>query len=102
MKDVDLGEPTSFLDHVYLGLHSERKSKKQRYIVGNYKDMFSAGAKEKLPTRASWKADADTRSSWSYDMESHTKKCVDSYCELMNETTQPLHKVATPCLDDTI
>ena len=31
MKDVDLGEPTSFLDHVSFGLHSTRMSNKQRY-----------------------------------------------------------------------
>ena len=24
MKDVDVGEPTSFLDHVYFGLHPKR------------------------------------------------------------------------------
>ena len=33
-------------------------------------------------------------------MEGHAKKCVDRYCELANKTTQRLHKVATPCLDD--
>ena len=31
MKDVDPGEPTPFLDHVYLGLHSKRVSNQQRY-----------------------------------------------------------------------
>ena len=31
MNDVDLGEPTSFLDHVFFGLHSTRKQNKQRY-----------------------------------------------------------------------
>ena len=30
MKDIDLGEPTSFLDRVYFGLHSKRMSDKQR------------------------------------------------------------------------
>ena len=33
-------------------------------------------------------------------MEGHAKKCVERYCELANRTTQQLHKVATPCLDD--
>ena len=31
MKDVDLGESTSFLDHVYFGLHSTRMSNQQGY-----------------------------------------------------------------------
>ena len=30
MKDIDLGEPTSFLDHVYLGC-TQRESNQQRY-----------------------------------------------------------------------
>ena len=71
-------------------------------IVDNYRDIFesriSAGAKEKLPTRASGKLDANI-SSWSYDMEGHAKKCVERYCELANKTTQQLYKVATPCMD---
>ena len=34
------------------------------------------------------------------DMEGHAKKCVERCCELANETTQQLYKVATPCMDD--
>ena len=65
-----------------------------------FESSISAGAKEKLPTRDSGKLDAETISSWSYDMEGHTKKCVERYCELANETTQQLYKIATPCMDD--
>ena len=50
MKDVDLGEPTSFLDHVYLGC-TQRECQLSRVIVDNYRSVFesriSAGAKEK-------------------------------------------------------
>ena len=52
MKDVDLGEPTSFLDHVYLGC-TQRECQISKDIVDKYKSMFeswiSAGTKEKLP-----------------------------------------------------
>ena len=86
-KEVDLGEPTSFLDHVYLD------------IVDNYRTMFesriSAGAAEKLPCSENLRI-----SSWSYDMDGHAKKCVERYCELGNKTTQQLYKVSTPCVDD--
>ena len=103
MKDVDVGEPTSFLDHVCLGC-TQRECKISNDIVASYKDMFesrsSAGAKEKLLTRPSGKADAETISSWSYDMEGHVKKCVEKSCELADTTTQQLYKVATPCMDD--
>ena len=104
MKDVDLGEPTSFLDHVYLGC-TQRQCEISKDIVDNYRRMFesriSAVATEKMSeTKATGKPDAETISSWSYDMEGHAQKCVERYCELANETTEQLYKVATPCLDD--
>ena len=50
MKDVDLGEPTSFLDHVCLGC-TQRECQTSKDIVDNYRNMFesiiSAGATEK-------------------------------------------------------
>ena len=62
MKGVELGEPTSFLDHVYLGC-TQRKCTISSEIVTKYRDMFesriSAGAKEKLHTEASGKTDAE-------------------------------------------
>ena len=50
MKDVDLGEPTSLFDHVYLGcIHAECQTSKD--IVDNYRNLFesrmSVGGKEK-------------------------------------------------------
>ena len=55
MKDVDLGEPTSFLDHVYLEC-TQRECQTSKDVVDNYRNMFesriSAGAKENyLPER---------------------------------------------------
>ena len=51
-KEVDLGEPTSFLDHVYLGC-TQRQCEVSQNIVDNYRTMFelriSAGGTEKLP-----------------------------------------------------
>ena len=75
-KEVDLGEPTSFLDHEHLG-------------------RISAGGTENLPCSENLRI-----SSWSYDMDGHAKKCVERYCELANKTTQQLYKVSTPCIDD--
>ena len=97
-KEVDLGEPTSFLDHVYLGC-TQRQCQISKDIVDNYRTMFesriSAGGTEKLPYSENFRL-----SSWSYDMEGHAKKCVERYCELANKTTQQLYKVSTPCIDD--
>ena len=56
MKDVDLGEPTSFLDHVYLGC-TQREWQIRNDIVDNYKSMFesriSAGVVDKYQKRES-------------------------------------------------
>ena len=97
-KEVDLGEPTSFLDHVYLG-RTQRQCEISKDIVDNYRAMFesriSAEGTEKLPYSENFRI-----SSWSYDMAGHAKKCVERYCELANKTTQQLYKVSTPCIDD--
>ena len=103
MKDVDLGEPTSFFDHVYLGC-SQRECQISKDIVNNYRSMFESmicsGATENSQKQSTEKLDDETISSCSYDMEGHAKKCVERYCELSNKTTQQLYKVATPCMDD--
>ena len=53
-KEVDLGEPTSFLDHVYLGC-TQRQCEISKEIVDNYRTMFesriSAGELKNYHTR---------------------------------------------------
>ena len=97
-KEVDLGEPTSFLDHVHLGC-TQRQFKISKDIVDNYRAMFesriSAEGTEKLPFSENLRI-----SSWSHDVEGHAKQCVERYCDLANRTTQQLYKVSTPCIDD--
>ena len=71
IHEVDLGEPTSFLDHVYLGC-TQRQCEISKDIVDNYRTMFesriSAGKTDKLPYCENLRI-----SSWSYDMERHAK-----------------------------
>ena len=96
-KEVDWGEPTSFLDHVYLGC-TQRQCEISKDIVDNCRTMFEsripAGGVEKLPFPENLRI-----SSWSYDMAAHAKKCVERYCDLANKTQQH-YKVSTPCIDD--
>ena len=97
-KEVDLGEPTSFLDHVYLGC-TQRQCQTSKDTVDNYRTMFESrisagGEQKKCPFPQNLRI-----SSWSYDMEGHAKKCVERYRELANKTTQQLYKVSTPCID---
>ena len=98
MKQVDFGEPTSFLDHVYFGC-TQREYGTSRDIVDNKRNTFEsrifAGATEK--TLGSEKSGANIFA-FSFDMQGHAKKCVERYCELANKTTQQLYTVSTPCI----
>ena len=100
MKNVDLDEPTSFLDHVYLGC-TQGECKPKETIIEQHTKMFesriSAGATEKLP---GWQKPHAHTVPWSYDVEGHAQKCFERYCEFASETVEQLYKVSHPCLDD--
>ena len=85
MKDVNIDEPTSFLDHVYLG-YIQQECKPNEIIIDEHRNMFesriSAGATEKLP---GWQKLHAQTVAWSYDMFKKVKQ---------------LYKVSHPCLDD--
>ena len=93
MKLVNLGLPTSFLDHVYLGC-TQRECKSNESIIEENEKMFesriSAGATEKL---SDWEKSHAETVAWSHHMEGHAKKCVERYWE-------QLYTVSSPCLDD--
>ena len=98
-KEVDLGEPTSFLDHVYLG-RTQRQCEISKDIWDNYRIMFESRIFSGGNRKTYHSLKIFCISSWSYDLEGHAKKCVERYCELANKTTQQLYKVSTPCIDD--
>ena len=55
MKDVHLGEPTSFLEHVYLGCtERECQSSKEDYYLNIFQSRILAGAMEKLVSETSY------------------------------------------------
>ena len=61
-----------------------------------FESRISAGAKEKPPTRASGKPDAETISSWSYDMEGHARNALQDIAnwrikQLNNHTKSRRH-----------
>ena len=91
LENVDLGEPTSFLDNVNLGCTQSVSNqqgycdKQQRYV--RIQDFCWSQGKTTEP-KLQGKLDAETRSFWSYDMEGHVTKCVERYCELAKKTNQ--------------
>ena len=94
MKDVDIEEPTSFLDHVYLGC-TQREFKPNEKIIRQHNKMFesriSAGATEKLQ---GWDKPRAKTSAWSNDVGGHARKCMERYDELAHKKSQQLHNVA--------
>ena len=85
MKNVDIDEPTSFLDHACLEC-TQRECKPNETIIEQFWKMFesriSAGATDKLP---GWEKRHAQTVAWSCDMEGHAQKCVERHCELANE-----------------
>ena len=98
-KEVDLGEPTSFLDHVHLGC-TQRQCQVSKDIVDYYRTMFesriSAWRSEKFPFPQNIRI-----SSWSYDMVWSCKEMCGTYIvswrtrRLSNSTKYLLHASMT-------
>ena len=100
MKNVDIDEPISFLDHVYVGC-TQRECKPNESIIEHCKKMFesriSGGATEKLLGWCKPHAHTVARS---YEMEGRAQKCVERYCKLAHKKVEQLYKVSNTCLDD--
>ena len=97
-KEVNLGEPTSFLDHVYLGC-TQRQCEISKDIVDSYSTMFesriSAGATEKLPCSGNLSI-----SSWSYTWKVMPRNVWNDIVSwrtkgLNNSTKYQLHALMT-------
>ena len=101
MKDVDLGEPTSFLDHVYLGC-TQRERQTTKDIVDNYRNMFESKISDEATEKLLYSEKLGANIfSWTYDMEGHAKKCVERYfANLQIKRLNNYKKVATPCMVD--
>ena len=101
MEQVDLGEPTSFLDHVNLGCTQHRSAKRAKILSTTTEMCLNLGSpqeqKEKLPSSGRHDANIST---WSYDVEGHAQKMCGAILRAADKTTQQLYKVETPCLDD--
>ena len=94
-KEVDLGEPTSFLDHVLLGC-TQRQCEISKDIADNCTTMcesrISAGATEKLPY-----SEHLSISSWSYDMpqQDHFK---EEELKSVGELSKVCSQIVLECL----
>ena len=82
MKDVDLGEPTSFLDHVQFGVALKESVKFVRILWQTAEICSNPGFLLEEWKIALYRRSEANMSSWSCDMEGRAKKCVEKYCEL--------------------
>ena len=102
MKDVDLGEPTSFLDHVYLGCTQTRLQNKKRYC-GQLQRLTCLNPGSQLEGQNncffSAKIPKQTFPLGPVIWQVMQRKCVERYCEFANKSTQQLYKVASPMID---
>ena len=99
-ENVDLDDPTLFLDHFYLGC-TQRECKSNEIIVDEHRRMFesriSAGATDKLP---GWE---NTSRKDGRVVLRHGRTCSKNalrYFELANKKPEPLYQISSPCLDD--
>ena len=98
-KEVDLGEPTSFLDHENLGCTQRQCEISKRYCgqLQNHvriANFSGENRKTSIPSKSSYFFMG--LMIWSVMQ----RNCVERYCELANKTTQQLYNVSTPCIDD--
>ena len=88
MKFVDLGEPTSFLDHVNLGC-TQRECKPNEIITDEYRNCSKRDfLLEQLKNCEGGRNLAQKTVAWSYVMEGHAKKCVEKNCDLAKKKRQ--------------
>ena len=76
LKLVDLGEPTSFLDHAYWRC-TRRECKPNEIIVNEYRDMFESRTTARAEKFLGWEKPHAKTVAGSYEMEGHAPKCCD-------------------------
>ena len=99
MKNVDIDEPTSFLDHVYLGC-TQRECKPNETIIEQYTRMFETHFCWGNKQITGMAETARTNSSVVLRHGGTCSECVERYWELANKKVEQLYKVSHPCLDD--
>ena len=99
-KEVDLGEPTSFFDHVYFGpaLRDNVIWAKILWTITEpmFESRISAGATENLPLLKKFEYLFVVL----WHGRSYEEMCGGAFVTWRTRRTQQLHKRSTPCIDD--
>ena len=95
MSKINLEVPTRITGQVCLGC-AQRESETNKRIMTEESEQFHRLAS----SIHNFKSDKRNQRSWSCDMQGHAQKCVARFCELAMKTTDKLHTISTPRLDD--
>ena len=100
MKNVDLHEPTSFLDHVYWRW-TQRECRPNEIVIQKYKKCLNHVflLEQQKNFQDGWNLTQKTVAS-SFDVGGHAQICMERYRELGNKRTEQLYTVSSACLDD--
>ena len=101
LKEVDLGEPTSFLDPCFFRLYSTRMSNKQRFCGQLKKYVLNPESVQEL--KRSYLIQRNLAQTFPHGLVIWKGMQRNVWSDIANwwtEQTQQLYKVATPCLDD--
>ena len=90
MKNVDLDEPTSFLDHVNLGCTQRECKPNDNIFLRTEKCPNHEFPLEHLKNYQDGKIVHAKTVAWSCDVEGHARTCVERCCELGNKKTEQL------------
>ena len=85
-KKVDLNDPVSFTDQVYLG-YTQRAAQVNNRIVMNTKEFFLEADQHKH--RRQYPKNPKDIKAWSYDMEGHAQKSVERCHPLLGRPNKP-------------
>ena len=97
-KEVDLGEPTSFLDHENL-VCTQRQCEISTDFVDNHRTMFES----RINAGATGKFTMLGKSAYFLVVLRHGRSCQEMrgpYCELAIKKIQQLCNASTQCIDD--
>ena len=92
-KQVELEDPASPLDQVYLGC-TQRAGEVSNRIVMEKDKLFSKLIITSTDVKTKMKNSKDI-TAWSCDMQCPTQNCVERFCELAQKTVHQLHEVCT-------
>ena len=98
-KKVDLYDPVSFIDQVYLGCF-QRTAQVNNIMVMEQQESFWKRKSTKTDVKTEQQQSPNKSQFGTRIWKVHAQMCVQRFCEVAHKTVDQLHEVSTSCLDD--